>query len=219
MKIMKKILLALFSIAGGTMALEASVLIETGKPHAVIVIPAGAAEQLRTDWNKSTYAAYGYAAARLKEYFKEVAGADIPVTNEGVNFSGTPIYLGPCRAVLEAIKKDPALDQKEPEGYSIFPVKNGTAIYGEISNGFDRGILFGVYRFAEKVLGMKWYFPEPDGLGRVIPQKKTLVLDSWREKSAPYFKLRYGLISQAISNREKTGPYLLEGSSLGFWAN
>ncbi|RMG76888.1 MAG: DUF4838 domain-containing protein, partial [Bacteroidetes bacterium] len=53
------------------------------------------------------------------------------------------------------------------------------------------GVLFGVYDFIEKVLGVRWYFP-PGDLGTVIPHKKDIIITKTNYSDAPAFQLRTG---------------------------
>ena len=86
------------------------------------------------------------------------------------------------------------------------------AITGEIKDNIDRGTLFGIYCFAEKALKIKWYFPIPAELGKVIPQNKDLVIKPFSYKSAPFYAMHLGLLSSALPLQLRH-PYLRTGNS------
>ena len=141
-----------------------------------------------------------FAAKEFQSFVKKMSGAELPIVTQAV--PGTPsILLGPA-----AREKLPAADLKEikRDGYIITVNKDELCIVGIDDAGaqtdieallkkgethsmpawsFQRGTLYGVYRFLEE-LGMRWYLPGE--FGERVPNLKTLKF-SGEIKENPHF--------------------------------
>lgn len=157
---------------------------------------------------------YSYAAKLLQGYFKDVTGMSPMIIKDNDTIKDVPVFVGPCSQVERKFAENPKLKPEKPEEYSIFPLENGMAITGEIKDGVDNGTLFGVYNFAERVLGIRWYFPIPEELGRIVPDRSDIKIKRFQEKNAPFYTMRRGFLTVKIP-AELKHPYLRTGSSVG----
>lgn len=129
-------------------------LIVNGKSGYKIVLSSGAQK-----WDS-------LAAKELRNYIKEISGADIPVVSSP---SGKDIVI----SIDNGIKKD---------GFAI--KINGDAI--SITGGPGRGTLNAVYSFLEKFTGCRMY----TSAVKVIPKKKNIILPQMDIKEEPVFAYR-----------------------------
>ena len=177
------------------------VLADDGKPNVVIVVPANAPEPVL------------YAAGELKTFLGKITGGVFKITDK-LPAKGGAIVLGDCPASRSAgidvngIKRD---------GYVIKMVDGNLYIVGKDDSGeyadikkklaliakssfgqlkvrmnegewaFQRGTLYGVYRFLEE-LGVRWFFPGPKGM--VVPDKKNLIVSQMDIVESPHFEYR-----------------------------
>jgi len=186
-------------------------LVKSGNAECSIVIPAVDKIKLLYPSGKS----YLYAAKFLQTCFEEVTGTKPKIITDNKPIKNIPIFIGNCRQVQKAIAENKEFKQTEEQGYSIFPLQNGIAITGYVSNkNIDQGTMIGVYAFVEKVIGIRWYFPIPEEIGKVVPKKKTIALIPYEEKSAPFYKMRLGLLTYSLGAKIRH-PYLWEGSTEG----
>ncbi len=188
-------------------------LARSGKPKAAIVL-ADKPSQIVFPPDETT----AYAAKFLQRYVRRVTGAMIPIISETESEKATGMLILIGNSELARSKKV-TTKGLDPEGFRIAPFENGVAIVGEVSpDGIDRGTLFGVYEFIERVLGVRWYFGDPAGLGTVIPSKATVEFEPFELERAPRFRMRLGVISYG-KHAEKWHPAFRFGDTLGNWAN
>lgn len=95
-----------------------------------------------------------HAADELKNFFKGVTGDDIPVLVGSVPPDRAMIVLG-CGPVAKALGVDPDAASLGEQGYVLRTVSPHVIIAG--SRG--AGTLYGVHRFIEEFLGVRWYAP------------------------------------------------------------
>jgi len=151
---------------------EPVVLVRDGKPAATIVIPTEDPEwQFGRVKKKVAYS----AAKELAEHVKLATGATLPIVTEKENPKGTLILIG--ESLKTKARSISAVDLP-PEGFRVKSFPGGVAIVGRLVekdvSGGPKGTLFGVYDFLERFLGVRWYYPGPDG--RVVPKRRNLVI-------------------------------------------
>jgi len=102
------------------------------------------------------------AAKELQQYVAKISGAQLSIT-KNLNASGPKIFVGYNSKVGEIIgnRKIPA----DYEGFTYRCVDKNLLIYG----GSQRGTMYGVFRFLEEQLGVRWYTPQITK----VPEQKT----------------------------------------------
>ena len=159
----------------------ALVLVEKGQPCATIVIPILASPTVRA------------AAQELSTYLAKISGTKVPMATEDQPTTGTRINVGATQAVRKSL---PAGFLGDDERVWIEAGAEGINICG----GSDRGTLFGVYRFLEK-LGCRWLTPEPEN--ELVPHRDTIFVDPFRLDTRPAFTWR--LFSSKTPESERWG--------------
>ena len=179
------------------------VLAKAGMPQVAIVAPKGAPAPVR------------FAARELKEHLDLMTGGSFPVLDSRPAH-GRAIVLGDtlgARAAgirADAIARDgyairtvgqtiyiagrDDATQKSEALFAVtkpFPRRAGrysmTNVLGAPTWDFERGTLYGVYRFLEE-LGVRWFFPGDKG--RVIPRKPDLTVAAFSVDDEPAFVMR-----------------------------
>ncbi len=133
---------------------------------------------------KATLCLMGGASARavdeLQACIEAATGVKLPVSN-GALVDGPAVVIGACPEAA-ALGLDGA---KLPvEGFAIKTAPDRVFIVG---NG--AGNAWGVYEFAERVVGARWYWP-PQNAGRSVPQSPSLSAPSLWIEDAPAFRKR-----------------------------
>jgi Domain of unknown function (DUF4838) len=191
---------------------EKMFIVNKGKPVATIIIadnPAKVGRYLR-DTVK-------FGAKLLQKYIEQSTGAKLPIKKESDNISGNVILVG--RTKLGEKLNIPG-KKLPPEGYLIKRFPNGVAIVGNIAaNGEDKGTMYGVYKFLEDNVGVRWYFPSK--MGTVVPKKQSIAIAAAYQASGhPFFEYRIGGISHWRKNiAQDWHPVLRFGSSAGLGSN
>jgi hypothetical protein len=162
-------------------------LVHDGQPAATIVI---ADEPLiipgtTTDsgTHKPVPLTTAYAAGELQRFIEKATGAKLPiVTASQAPKAGPLVLVGRSRLTEKLGLKLPT----RPEGLRIATCGRGVAILGEVApkgthevvHEMDRGTLFGVYEFLERVVGYRFYFhfPADPELGLVTPSVKDVAV-------------------------------------------
>lgn len=119
-------------------------LIADGVPLVTIVIPIEAADP--TGASKTS-------ADDLAEGFRLVTGTAVPIVRDGTPVTGSRILLGAVGQAAGATTNGLPTD-----GFRVVTVEKGVAI---VDSG--NGLSYGVCDFQERVLGIRWYYPGPDG--------------------------------------------------------
>ena len=192
------------------------VLAENGSAKAVIVIPENAPAPVR------------YAAQELKQHLDRMTGAKFTISTK-VPSGKIAIYLGNCgneKPDLSDVARDGYKIKVNDKRILIAGTDDSTAkserlfqfmtpayrklqrqmAWGDPLWDFERGTLYGVYRFLEH-LGVRWYMPGETGT--VIPEKKILKVSAFEMLEEPVFDMRY---CSSIWNppNVKNGPVLPE---------
>ncbi len=142
-------------------------LVKDGAPCATIVI----ADEALKSKSGDDY----QAATELAKYVKLATGAELPITSDAEQTAGTLVLVGDSK--LTEARKIGAADLPM-EGFRIVTFADGVAVVGRKPDlkltPESKGVLWGVYDFLERYLGIRWYHPGDDG--RVIPQTQSLVV-------------------------------------------
>lgn len=211
------VIIALLVIAGGCALAQDAIgsfeferhdheitLAAGGQARAVIVAPEGAPPPVV------------FAADELQQHLDAMTGADFQIISE-VPAGGAAIVLGDCPAARAAgidvdgiardgyairtvgdtvfiAGRDDATDKSEallklktepfPRDASRYRME---AVLGAATWDFERGTLYGAYRFLEE-LGVRWFFPGPKGV--VIPPSPDLSVQAFSLREEPVFILR-----------------------------
>ena len=113
---------------------------------------------------EKTTPAMDTAATELKNYLEKAANN---ITADGQN------------AVFE-LANDPALADEE---WEVKAVGNGKI---RLAGGGERGILYAVYNFLEKQIGVRWFSPTVE----YVPVKQDIDLTGINLKGRPFFRIR-----------------------------
>lgn len=118
------------------------------------------------------------AARELGEYLEQISGAEFVISNIPGKKN---IYIGynESYAVFEGITPF----QPGFEGFAVQKKGYDLVIYG----GRDRGTMFGVYRFLNKYLGVRWYTPD----FTKVPSMRKYLLSQVFFSEEPRIKYRY----------------------------
>jgi hypothetical protein len=146
-----------------------NVLFSNGKTSYQIVISENASVSEQT------------AAKELQQYVAKISGAQLPIS-KNLNVAGPKIFVGYNAVVGKIIgtRKIPA----DYEGFTYRCVGKNLLIYG----GSGRGTMYGVFRFLEQQLGVRWYTPEITK----VPQQSTWSFDSkLKHSEQPAIGYRY----------------------------
>ncbi len=122
------------------------------------------------------------ATEELKNYIKQVSGAELPVVEETeVTSDDKAIILGNTN-LGQSIREMNAEKIKE-DGFRFFSDGTHFIIFGEDS----RGTLYGVYTFLEEYMGVRWFTPQLEK----IPESKDIIVDANTDKLIePSFEIR-----------------------------
>ena len=160
------------------------VVVEAGKPAAVIVTPDEPSAVVR------------YAAQELADHVEKATGAKLIVASERAvpETARTRIYLGDTRAARAAGIE---ANQLAAETFTLRTDAKAHALFiaGRDSAGdpLDRdtsaGTLFGVYEWLERDVGVRWAWPGE--LGTYVPKTRTLAIAPVDETVAPAFFQRH----------------------------
>lgn len=116
------------------------VLARDGQPRASIVLPAEAAEPLRT------------AARDLQAYVRAICGVELPVLDDGRTVEGCGLYIGACGPAQPSDLPDATAN---PETAAL-RVRDGNILF---AGRWPTPTAFAVYSFLEDTLGVRWFAP------------------------------------------------------------
>jgi hypothetical protein len=172
-----------------------------------------------------------FAGEELKTFLNMITGADFKITDK-MPEKGHAIVLGDCPA---ARKVGIDVNKIKRDGYVIKSIGGNIYIAGKDDSGekadikkkleevkkasfmkkrvimneahwnFERGTLYGAYRFLEE-LGVRWFFPGSKGM--VVPENKELAIEAVDIKEEPYFEYR------SVGSSTKTPFAFLKKSSI-----
>lgn len=199
------------------------VLVRAGKATATIVVADDSAPEAKPG---ATDADLSYAAQELQSFIEKATGARLDIVPASkASDRGNLILVGRSKVTQQFNLQPPT----RPEAFRIVAFPRGLAILGEVAprgtNNIDqekdRGSLFGVYEFLERVVGYRFYFhneSEPE-LGMVVPALKDLTIPAdFALERAPDFAHRRA----AFSTWENPTAWMRvtrEGAGTGFHCN
>lgn len=151
-------------------------LAQDGRSSYAIVLSAGASPSER------------HAAEELRRFFAEISGARLPILSEPQRHRGPRIFVGAGRTLERRALRIP-FDRLGPEGFVLKTAGRDIVIAG----GRQRGTLYGVYAFLEK-LGCRWFTAEVSR----IPKQTTVRIPPLDEIQMPAFEYREPFFTEAF---------------------
>lgn len=157
------------------------VIVADGEAQATVVIP------------DSPTPVVTYAAEEFQYHVRRATGARLDIVKESeAREDGPYVYIGPCRATIEA-----GIDAAElpPNGFVLRASEDRFFLVGDDSEGAPGGIqhtnrtrvgtLFAVYEFLDRDLDVRWLWPGE--LGEVIPERSSIVVEKQNTGGEPRF--------------------------------
>jgi hypothetical protein len=133
------------------------------------------------------------AAAEMQKFVEEMSGARLPIVTDAANPEGNLVLVGSSNW-LEKLKIVVPFETLGDEGFVLRTEGKHIIIAG----GRQRGTMYGVYAFLEK-LGCRWYAPDCS----VVPKKQILTVARWmKPRSLPSSIASHSLPKLLI----RTGP-------------
>ena len=170
---------------------RALTLVEDGTPKATILLgsePTGSAQ---------------LAAYELQHYLKKISGATLPIVREPGPATGTMVLVGESNAARDLGYGNETFSEQE---YAIKSFPNALLLMGhdgrhpqevryeEYRSLYEVGskpigTCYAVHTFLEKVLGVRWYYPNED-IGEVVPRAATVAIDAVSIRRRPDAPIR-----------------------------
>ena len=144
-----------------------------------------------------------HAAEELQRFLEEMSGARLPIASDAEKPAGDLILLGKSVLVEQLDPRIP-YSRLGAEGFVLKTSGKQLLIVG----GAQRGTLYGVYTFLDK-LGCRWFTPEVS----VIPKKPTLTVAPLDEMQKPAFEYREPFFREA-SDRDWAARNRVNGASM-----
>lgn len=95
-----------------------------------------------------------YAAEELQKDFELCTGLKLPIVT-GLPEDDAPMIVLGCGEVSKKLGVDPSKDELGEQGFLLQTIGNNIVIAGSP----EAGTLYGVHRFLEQYLGVRWYAP------------------------------------------------------------
>jgi len=121
-----------------------------------------------------------HAAEELQKFLEEMSGARLPIVTDAEKPEGDLVLVGNSKLVEQLALKVP-FESLGSEGVVLRTAGSRILIVG----GRQRGTMYGVYSFLEK-LGCRWFTRDLS----VIPKKATLTVGPLDETQKPAFEYR-----------------------------
>lgn len=118
------------------------------------------------------------AAKDLKSYLEQISGVDFKLSNTP---GSRNIYVG-YENDYEVFKGIEPYNS-DFDGFSVKKIGHDLVIYG----GSERGTMYGVYRFLQEFLGVRWYTPD----FTKVPSSRKYILTNFDFSEEPRIKYRY----------------------------
>jgi len=142
-----------------------------------------------------------HAGTELQRFVEEMSGARLPIVTDRYKPKGNLVLVGNS-TLVEPLASKISLENLGPEGFVLRTSDNRVLIVG----GRQRGTLYGVYTFLEK-LGCRWFTRDLS----VIPKKSTLVIEPLDELQQPAFEYREPFFAEA-SDKDWAARNKMNGS-------
>lgn len=104
--------------------------------------------------NPEASASEKHAAKEFQEYFKTCTGIELPVV-EGIHKGDVPMIVLGCGEIAKKLGANPTPQQLGEQGFLL----RTNAPHIIIAGTREAGTLYGVHRFLEDYLGVRWYAP------------------------------------------------------------
>jgi hypothetical protein len=127
-------------------------------------------------------------AEELQKFLQEMSGARLPIVTEAEKTEGDLILVGNSR-LIEKLGLTIPFERLGSEGVVLRTQGNHVVIVG----GRQRGTMYGVYTFLEK-LGCRWFARDLS----FIPKKPTVTVESLDETQKPAFEYREPFFTEAL---------------------
>ena len=167
-------------------------LVQDGRSAATIVLAAG----------PTTAAQLG--ALELQYYVQKISGARLPIVHEPAEVQGTRILVGAGRAAEALGFQADAFGEQE---YVIRTSPDALLLMGRDAPNFDTiryddysnlyhaltgplATCYAVHAFLEKVLGVRWYYPN-EAIGEVVPAAATVTVPALDIRRRPDVPIRH----------------------------
>ena len=121
-----------------------------------------------------------HGAEELQKFLEEISGARLPIVTDAEEAAEDLVLVGNSKPVRKLANQIP-FATLGAEGF-VLRTEGKTLV---IAGGEQRGTLYGVYEFLEK-LGCRWFTAELS----VIPKKATLAVEPLDELQQPAFEYR-----------------------------
>jgi len=121
-----------------------------------------------------------HGAEELQKFVEQISGARLPIVTDAEKPAGNLILVGNS-AVVQRLGLEIPFAELGLEGFVLKTEGNHFVIVG----GRQRGTLYGVYTFLEK-LGCRWFTRDVS----VIPKKPTVEVSPLNERQKPAFEYR-----------------------------
>jgi hypothetical protein len=121
-----------------------------------------------------------HGAEELQKFLGEISGARLPIVTDADKPAGDLVLVGDGKCVAKLATSIPFATLGD-EGFVLRTEGRNLIIAG----GRQRGTLYGIYAFLEK-LGCRWFTPE---IG-VIPKMATVAIEPLNELQRPAFEYR-----------------------------
>jgi hypothetical protein len=129
-----------------------------------------------------------HAAAELQRFVEEMSGARLPIVGDAGATGRNLVLVGRSRT-LDGLGLAIPFDTLGAEGFALQTTGPHVAIVG----GRERGTMYGVYAFLEK-LGCRWFTAEVSR----IPKLRTIALAPLNERQRPAFEYREPYFTEAF---------------------
>ncbi len=174
---------------GWALALAAGVWLAHAQAAGIALVKAGASKHSIVVDAKAPASAQ-LAAREIQRVIKASTGAELPIRNEPAS---PAIFVGASAAAeqagIHADKLPYEAHVLRTRGQDIFIVGRDVAPGQEKWRGCtSEGTLYGAYKFLERVTGVRWLMPGPDG--EDIPTNADLVVAELNIQDQPGFQYR-----------------------------
>ncbi len=164
-----------FVLAFMALSAQGVTLVDKGKSKYSIVVSAQASPSEQR------------AAQELQHFIEEMSGARLPVVDDSKEVRGPMVLVGGS-AELKKLEANLPFERLGAEGFVILTSGRHLVIAG----GRQRGTMYGVYTFLEK-LGCRWFTREVSR----IPKLPTIKLAALAETHMPGFEYREPFFTEA----------------------
>lgn len=198
-----------FSMLANRLPAETVTLVQGGRVRAAIVLadqafayqaPSGRNARRRTASEPAEDERL--AAEELQTHLRRISDAELEIVLKGTPLGDRlPIYIG--AAAGPELDREIRREGSDPDAFALVVARNGLSIRGLSSTG----TLNGVYELLEQ-LGVRWFMPGE--LGLVIPQMKTVRVETQTTVAVPSFPARHlqGVRAPEWERRMRLGgPY------------